>query len=132
MTRILALDWGEKRIGIAYSEGIIASPYTVITRTRKKDDYAKIAKFVGQTEAELLIIGLPCTFDSDHPIGHQAKRILKHKRALEHVLSIPIKLVDERFSTIDAKILLRHKGKKRKPAIDAIAAVVILQSFLHN
>ena len=130
MTRVLALDWGEKRIGAAFSEGILASPRGVIRRKSKADDYARIANLVQETGAEILVIGLPTTFDPDNPIGPQAKRVLKHRKALKKHLDIPIEMVDERYSTVDAGEYLRQAGKKGKIPIDAAAAAVILQTYL--
>jgi len=130
MTRILALDWGEKRIGAAFSEGILASPRGVIRRKSKAEDYARIVKLAAETGAELLLIGLPNTFDPDNPIGPQARRVLKHSKALKKLLDIPIEMVDERYSTVDAGEYLRQAGKKRKIPIDAAAAAVILQTYL--
>ncbi|HHJ06596.1 MAG TPA: Holliday junction resolvase RuvX [Anaerolineae bacterium] len=130
MTRILALDWGEKRIGVAFSEGILASPRGVIKRKSKAEDYARIAALVAETGAELLVIGLPTTFDPDNPIGPQAKRVLKHSKALKKHLDIPIEMADERYSTVDAGEYLRQSGKKGKIPIDAAAAAVILQTYL--
>lgn len=130
MTRVLALDWGEKRIGVAFSEGILASPHSVIRRKNKAEDYAKIVELVSNTKAELLIIGLPKTFNPDKPIGPQAKQILKHSRALAKMLDIPVEMVDETYSTVDARELLTQAGKKGKLFIDAAAAALILQSFL--
>lgn len=130
MSRILALDWGEKRIGVAFSEGILASPHSVIHRVGKAKDYARIAALVTDTNAELLVMGLPTTFDPENPIGPQAKRVLKARRALEKIVSIPIQMVDETYSTVDAEDFLRQSGKKGKIPIDAAAAAVILQAYL--
>ncbi len=130
MTRILALDWGEKRIGVAFSEGILASPRGVIQRKSKAADYARIADWAAETGAELLVIGLPTTFNPDAPIGPQARRVLKHRKALKKLLTIPIEMMDERYSTVDAAEYLRQSGKKGKISIDAAAAAVILQAYL--
>ena len=130
MTRILALDWGEKRIGVAFSEGILASPHSVIKRKSKAEDYARIADLLTETGAELLVIGLPTTFDPENPIGPQAKRIIKHSRVLKKRLDIPIEMVDETYSTADAGEYLRQSGKKGKISIVAAAAAVILQTYL--
>ncbi len=130
MTRILALDWGEKRIGVAFSAGFFAAPHSVIQRKSNADTYAKIAALVTETGAELLVMGLPTTFDPEHPIGSQAKRVLKHRAALAEQLNIPIKMVDETYSTVDAEEYLREAGKTGKIPIDAAAAAVILQNYL--
>ncbi|MFQ5578795.1 MAG: Holliday junction resolvase RuvX [Anaerolineae bacterium] len=130
MSRALALDWGEKRIGVAFSEGILAAPHSVIRRTSNANDYARIARLVAQTGAEVLVIGLPVSFNPQQPIGPQARRILKHSRALAKAVNVPVKLVDETYSTADADQFLRQTGKKGKIPLDAAAAAVILQTFL--
>lgn len=130
MTRILALDWGEKRIGVAFSEGILASPHSVIKRRSKTKDYEQIVQLTIKTEADLVVLGLPTSFDPNNPIGPQAKRVLKHYRALEKLLDIPIKLSNESYSTVDAANFLQQSGRKTKVPIDAAAAAVILQAFL--
>lgn len=132
MTRILALDWGGKRIGVAFSEGFLASPHSVIYRTTKKNDYQKIADLVTSMQAQLLVIGLPKSFNPDMPLGPQAKRVLKHKQALADLLDIPIEMSDETYSTVDAEALLEVAGKRNKIPIDAAAAALILQTFLDN
>ena len=132
MSRILALDWGEKRIGVAFSEGFLASPHSVIHRKSKAQDYARIAQLAQETGAELVVMGLPASLNPDNPIGPQAKRILKHHQALSNLLPIPIQLVNEAYSTVDAGQILQRSGKKGKIPIDAAAAAVILQSYLDN
>ncbi len=128
--RILALDWGEKRIGVAFSEGFFASPHSVIQRKSKAADYERIANLVDETKAELLVIGLPKSLNPDAPIGPQARRVLKHSRALAKRLDIPVEMVDESYSTADAAALLQQSGRKSKVLIDAAAAAVILQAYL--
>ncbi len=132
MTRILALDWGDKRVGVAFSEGFFASPHSVIQRGSNRETYAKIKALVAKTGADLLVMGLPTTFNPDEPIGFQAKRVLKHRDALAERLTIPIKMVDETYTTVDAAEYLREAGKKGKIPIDAAAAAVILQHFLDS
>ena len=128
--RILALDWGEKRIGVAFSEGFLASPHSVIRRKSKAEDYARVVNLVAGMKAELLVIGLPKSLNPDNPIGPQAKRVLKYSQALAQQLEIPIELVDESYSTVDAAALLRQSGRRGKTPLDAAAAAVILQSYL--
>ncbi len=130
MKRVLALDWGEKRIGVAFSEGVLARPHSVIHRRSRERDYERIAALVADTGAEVLVIGLPTTFDPEAPIGPQARRVLKHYRALAERLPIPVRLVDETYSTADADQFLRQSGKRGKIPIDAAAAAVILQAYL--
>jgi len=130
MTRILAIDWGEKRVGIAFSEGFFATPHGIIHRKSNADTYAKITALIAEIHADLIVMGLPTTFNPESPIGFQAKRILKHRDALAAQIDIPIKMVDETYSTVDAEDFLRQSGRKNKVPIDAAAAAVILQHYL--
>jgi putative Holliday junction resolvase len=130
--RVLALDWGEKRIGIAFSEGFLASPHSIIKRKSKVEDYTRIAHLVAETQAEVLVLGLPKSLNPEQPIGPQARRVLKHHQALADYVDIPILLVDERYSTVEATDFLRQSGKQGKVPIDAAAAAVILQNYLDS
>ena len=128
--RILALDWGEKRIGVAFSEGFLAAPHSVIQRKSKAEDYARIVNLVEQMKAEVLVIGLPKSLNPEQPIGPQANRVLNYSRALAEHLEIPIALVDESYSTVNAAEFLHRSGRRGKTPLDAAAAAVILQTYL--
>lgn len=128
--RVLALDWGEKRIGVAFSEGFLASPHSVIIRKSRKEDYARIARLASELEVATIVLGLPQSLNPDAAIGPQAKRILKHQRELAEYTDRPIELVDEAYSTVDAAEMLRQTGRRKKTPIDAAAAAVILQTYL--
>ncbi|MEM7028274.1 MAG: Holliday junction resolvase RuvX [Chloroflexota bacterium] len=138
--RILALDWGEKRIGVAFSEGILASPHSVIRRKSRVEDYRRVATLVSDLKIELVVLGLPKSLNPDMPLGPQAKRVLKYQQELQAHIDVPIALVDEQYSTVNATELLdqtsgqvsgrRSSGRKKKTPIDAAAAAVILQRYL--
>jgi putative Holliday junction resolvase len=131
--RILAVDHGEKRIGIALSDptATIASPLKVIEHVSRVIDAAQVAEFAVQNEAVLIVIGQ--SFDEDgnpNPAGRRAGRFAEE---LKNQTNIPIELWDESFSTQDARaarIQLGVSRKKRAGHQDALAAVVILQSYL--
>jgi putative Holliday junction resolvase len=131
--RILAVDHGEKRIGIALSDptATIASPLKVIEHVSRVIDAAQVAELAVQNEAVLIVIGQ--SFDEDgnpNPAGRRAGRFAEE---LKNQTNIPIELWDESFSTQDARaarIQLGVSRKKRAGHQDALAAVVILQSYL--
>ncbi|RMF05001.1 MAG: Holliday junction resolvase RuvX [Chloroflexi bacterium] len=131
--RLMALDVGEKRIGIATSHGIFASPHSVLRRKSKKEDFARLRRLIAELEIERLIIGMPYSLSAPDGIGPQARRIQRYAEALAPEISIPIEFFDERYSTVDAQDKLRLAGNKKVP-IDAAAAAVILQNYLdsHN
>lgn len=129
--RYLALDLGDRRIGVAGSDsiGIIARPLEMFKRTSRVADFVYIAKLISDQNAEALIIGLPLNMDGTE--GKQAAWVRDYSAALAETISIPIHFWDERLTTEEAKNIMRAQGKApRKNWIDAVAAAVILQSYL--
>jgi putative Holliday junction resolvase len=133
--RILAVDHGEKRIGVALSDetATIASPLKVIEHISRAIDAAQVADLAEQNDAVLIVIGQ--SFDEDgnpNPAGRRAGRFADE---LKNQTNIPVELWDESFSTQDARaarIELGVSRKKRSGHQDAFAAVVILQSYLES
>jgi putative Holliday junction resolvase len=162
MTRYMALDVGEARIGVAVSDfsGFLASPYTTIHVARSQGEaqaFAEIRRLIAETEAETLVIGLPVSLDGQ--LHAQAQRILSFAERLKPSISIPLTFWDERLSTVEASRLLAERNlneggrrgrdgrgggygkggqgqraKRRRPRqeIDALAAAVILQEYLDS
>jgi len=128
----MALDIGDKRIGVALSDpiGILATPKTIIERKNETEDIVTIANMVDQYEVKKIIIGLPISLDGR--IGEQAEKVHAFVDHLVKHIDIPVDFRDERMTTVSAKRLLHEGGKKGKQAgrDDAAAAAVILQSYL--
>jgi len=128
---ILGLDVGEKRIGVALAEGLLAIPLTVIDRRVEETDMELIMALVEEYKAERIVVGLPRLMNGD--IGTQAEETLSFSGALAQHVDIPVDTWDERLSTVTAERLLIDTGmkrKKRKGKIDAMAAAIILQAYL--
>ena len=133
--RILAVDHGEKRIGLALSDptAAIASPLTVIAHVSRALDAAQVAALATEHDASLILVGQ--SFDEDgHPnaAGRSAARFAE---ALRLQTNLPVQMWDESLSTQDARasrIALGVSRKKRAGHHDALAAVVILQSYLEE
>jgi len=131
--RILAVDHGEKRIGVAVSDttATIATPLKVIEHTSRAIDAAQVADLAMQNDVTLIVVGQ--SFDEEgkpNPAGRRAGRFADE---LKNQTDIPIELWDESFSTQDARaarIELGVSRKNRSGHQDAFAAVVILQSYL--
>jgi putative holliday junction resolvase len=131
--RILAVDHGEKRIGLALSDetATIASPLKVVEHISRAIDAAQVAELASQNDVKLIVIGQ--SFDEEgnpNPAGRRAGRFADE---LRNQTNIPIELWDESFSTQDARaarIELGVSRKKRAGHQDVFAAVVILQSYL--
>lgn len=134
--RVLALDLGSKRIGVAVSDltGTVASPLTVIQRSNsRRHDHHRIATLVRAEEAELLVIGLPLSMSGLE--GPAAKAAKAEFSALATVVDVPIEMYDERLSTVTAQRALTEagvRGRAGRQVIDKIAAAVFLQAFLDH
>ena len=138
--RILCLDIGEKRIGVAASDpfGWIAQPVEVISRSKILNDFNRIVFLCRDLSADLLLVGIP--LDSEGGLGPQARKIQKFVDKLslhlnESGITIPIEYWDERYSTAEAEQRLIENDlsrAKRKRVIDKMAAVVILEGYLFS
>lgn len=134
--RVLGLDVGDRRIGIAVSDptGLIASPHKVLYRTAERTDHEAISALVVDLEIGLIVIGLPRTLQGD--IGYQAQRVLRFGERLAERVAVSIAYWDERHSTVDAEEIARSRGKgtgrRQSGTVDDIAAAVILQSYLDS
>ena len=131
--RSLGLDIGDKRIGVARSDpqGILASPLTIINRRNDQADIEAIINIAGQNQVGQIIVGLPLSMDGS--VGKQAEKVKAFTRELCNHTEIPVGFRDERLSTVLAKRLMqtaRKTRKTRKTRDDAVAAAVILQSYL--
>ncbi|HEX8919081.1 MAG TPA: Holliday junction resolvase RuvX, partial [Chloroflexota bacterium] len=130
--RLLGLDVGDRRIGVAISDpmGVIASPVSVYRRTDDRRDADHIASLVQELEASGVVVGLPINMDGTE--GPQAHKT----RQFAHVLQqrgLEIRFWDERLSTMEATRLLteqRHTRRKVRSRVDMTAAALILQSYL--
>lgn len=130
--RLMALDIGERRIGIATSgSGIFATPHSVLQRKSKQQDFVRLERLVRELKIERVIVGLPYSLNGPEEMGPQARRVKRYAEALAATLPIPIEYFDESYSTVDAAMHLAASGQK-KIAIDAAAAAVILQNYLDS
>lgn len=131
--RVLAVDHGEKRIGLAISDptGTIANPLTVVKHVSRTIDAAQVANLATEHEAGLIVIGQSFDLDGNpNPAGRHAARFAE---ALRMQTSLPVELWDESFSTQTARAARIQMGvsrKRRAGHLDEIAATVILQSYL--
>ena len=129
ITRTLGLDIGDKRIGVALSaQGILASPLTIIDRRNEPDDIEAIVTIITQNQVGRIIVGLPLSMDGG--IGQQAEKVKAFTEELGHHTEVPIEFRDERLSTVAARRLMQTVRKTVKSRDDAVAAALILQSYL--
>lgn len=131
--RILAVDHGEKRIGLAITDltGTIASPLKVIRHQSRVIDAAQVAELATDNAVELIVIGE--SFDEEGRPNLAGRSAVRFAEALKIQTQIPIVLWDESFSTQDARAARIELGvprKRRAGHLDELAAVIILQSYL--
>jgi len=133
--RILGLDVGTKRIGIAISDelGWTAHGIKTLHRSNGESDLGKIHDIVREYRVEKIVVGLPTNMNGS--LGPQAEMVLGFVQELREILDLPIITWDERLSTVEAtKMLIRAdlSRKKRKRKVDMTAAIIILQSYLDS
>lgn len=154
MARLLALDVGDVRIGVAVSDasGFLASPYTILRVSRDEAQiWREIQRLLDETEAEGIVVGLPISLDGQLHV--QGERVRDFATRLQKHISVPLVFWDERYSTIEAERLRaersqasgktgnrwkygrqrkrgRRSGQQKQHEIDAQAAAVILQEYL--
>ncbi len=131
--RILAVDHGEKRIGLALSDptATIASPLKVIEHTSRLMDAAQVANLAAEYEVALIVIGQ--SYDEEGKPNLAGRRAAKFAEVLKEQTQIPVILWDESFSTQEARAVRIEMGvsrKKRAGHMDELAAVMILKSYL--
>jgi len=131
--RVLGIDYGDRRIGVAICDelGITAHGIATVVRKNRDTDLAAIAGFVERFGVEKIVIGYPLRLDGSE--GIQCDKVNRFARRLEARLSMPVVRRDEAFSTKEAEELLRETGvrrEKRRAAVDRIAACIILQGYL--
>jgi putative Holliday junction resolvase len=132
-SRVLALDLGDRRIGVAISDPTrtLARSLCVLERRSRQEDFAAIAELVREHEVELVVVGHPRSMNGT--VGPQARRVERYAHALSKSLPVPMIFWDERLSTFTAEQLMIEAGRparKRRKRIDAVAAAVILQDYL--
>ncbi len=133
---MLAVDAGERRVGLAISDEtrLLAAPLRVLRRDRGlKPVLDEIATVVREGEVTQVVIGLPLNEDGTR--GRQAHRAERFALLLQRLLHVPVEMWDERLSTLEAEAVIRSQGRstrlmRQRGEVDAVAAAVILQDYL--
>ena len=132
--RIMGLDFGDKRIGVAVSDptGLIAQGLAVLERGKSlKADLLRLRDLAEKNEVETIVIGLPRNMDGS--LGPQAEKVRMFGQKLAGLLDLPVKYWDERLTTMAAEKLLIQADvsrARRRKVIDKMAASLILQGYL--
>jgi len=131
--RVLGLDHGSKRIGVAISDPMkmIAQPLEYIPAEPFAGFLSRLKDILREKEVEMIIVGMPRNMDGTY--GPAALKVQDFTAALKNAVTIPIKLVDERLTSVQANRLLIQgnvRRDKRKEKVDKMAAAILLQSYL--
>jgi len=131
--RILGLDYGEKRIGVAVSDelGLTAQGLETVLRKNTAHDMERIGKIARELGAEKIVVGYPLRLNGEE--GIQCEKVKRFAARLETALSIPVEFQDETLTTKEAESILIQanvRREKRKLLVDKLAASIILQSYL--
>ena len=133
--RVMALDVGERRIGVALSDplGSFAQPHATVAVEGRKSDVPKLAAIARDHEVEALVVGLPLHMHGEE--GEAAKKARRLGNALGGALGLEVTYWDERLTTVQAERVLIDGGMRRrdrKGVVDQVAAVLILQAYLDS
>ena len=134
-TRILALDLGKRRIGLAISDplGITAQGLPNLVRVNKRTDFAALEQILREREAGLILMGNPVNMGGLE--GRQSGWVREFGEALGRRTGLPVRYWDERLTSVEAGRVLRASGisiEKRAAAVDRLSAVILLQSYLDS
>jgi putative Holliday junction resolvase len=136
--RVIGLDYGTKTVGVALSDetGLIAQPLETITRkhaAKLRQTYARIEEIITEYSVETIVLGLPKNMNNTE--GERAEDTRHFMADLERRTGLPVVLVDERLTTIEAERILDASGvksSKQKTYVDKMAAAIILQNYLDS
>jgi len=131
--RIMAIDYGDAHTGVAVSDltGLLAGYACTIHSRRREEVLERIGALIGEYGVTELVLGHPRNMDGT--LGPRAEKAEAFARELEEAFRLPVRLWDERRTTIDAHNILAASGKnakKRKKTVDAVAAALILEGYL--
>lgn len=132
--KYLAMDLGTKRLGLAIStSGVLTTPYKLISFKTYEEARDEVIKIIEKEKITCLVLGLPKNMDNS--MGFASERSLNFKKLLEGKCSLPVNLVDERLSTVEAESILienNYSRAKRKNVIDELSACIILDTYLRK
>lgn len=131
--RVIAIDLGARRIGVAVTDGLglTAQPQATIARRGGKRDLDAIADLVRAHDAERVVLGLPLSPEGE--VGRAAASVQAFADRLRRVIDVPVELIDESFSTVEAEEVLLAADvsrARRREVVDKLAAAVILRRWL--
>ena len=131
--RVLALDFGKRRIGLAVSDemGLTAHGLATLERTRLREDITRLADLAAERDVSLILMGDPLHMSGRQ--GVQSEKAREFAERLRQRTGLPIRFWDERLNTVEAQRVLRESGissRKRARSVDRLSAVILLESYL--
>ena len=133
MVRALGIDFGARRIGLAVSEGAVALPVRTLERRGLARDLDALAGLARERGVECVVVGLPLHMSGRR--GPEAEAAERFAAQVGERLGLPVHLVDERWTSVEAERALRDGGRRardRRGRVDAVAATLILRSWLES
>jgi len=133
LRRILAIDYGSRRIGLAVTDelGLTAQGLPTLCRTNKRSDFDHLRRTIKHFAVSEIVVGLPLRMSGE--AGTQSHKVEEFAEALRARFKLPVHLFDERLTSVQANRVLDETemgGRRRKEVVDQLAAVLILQAFL--
>ncbi len=131
-TRILGLDYGQKRIGLALSDelGVTATPLTMIMRTNRRDDIRRLREICQTHKVARIVVGHPLHITGE--ISLMAKETQQFAARLRKALGIAVELHDERLTTWEAQEMAKSSWKRKRAPVDDVAAAILLRDYLEH
>lgn len=135
MDRMMAIDYGDARVGIAVSDplGITAQGVETIKNTGRRALLARLSELIAQYKPSVIVIGLPKNMNGT--LGERAQKSMDFEQQLKDIYAGKTELFDERLTTVSAIRTLNEtntRGKKRKGVVDTVAATLILQAYMER
>lgn len=131
--KILGIDYGQKRIGLAIAIGAMAFPYKTMLKSTREKMFTELLDIITQENIEAIVLGLP--YDLDGAQTLTTRQVKNFQHSLARRTTVPIYLVNEALTSMDARQRLQAAGvstRKQKPILDQMAAVCILETYLQN
>jgi putative Holliday junction resolvase len=130
--RILAIDYGRERIGLAVSDelGLTANPLEILSRTNRREDLQKLRGICRIQGVVRIVVGLPLHISGDH--GEMAEEARRFAKRIEKELGMTVELWDERLTTWEARqtVAAANAGTKKRSKVDDVAAAILLRDYL--
>ena len=135
MDRMMAIDYGDSRVGVAVSDalGITAQGVETIKNTGRRALFSRLSELIGEYKPSVIVIGLPKNMNGT--LGERAEKSIEFEKQLKEIYDGKTELFDERLTTVSAIRTLNEtntRGQKRKNVVDTVAAVLILQAYMER